>query len=35
VTLPAGPGELIVRSEGPVKGALLDLRGVRLTPVKK
>jgi putative membrane-bound dehydrogenase-like protein len=34
VKLPAGPGELMVRSDGPVKGALLDLRGVRLAPVK-
>ena len=35
VKLPAGQGELLVRSDGPIKGALLDLRGVRLAPVKK
>jgi hypothetical protein len=35
VKLPAGPGELVVRSDGPIKGALLDLRGVRLAPVRK
>jgi putative membrane-bound dehydrogenase-like protein len=35
VRLPAGPGELVVRSDGPIKGALLDLRGVRLAPVKR
>ncbi len=34
VKLPAGPGELVIRSGGPIKGALLDLRGVRLAPVK-
>jgi putative heme-binding domain-containing protein len=33
VKLPAGPGELVIRSGGPIKGALLDLRGVRLAPV--
>jgi len=35
VKLPAGAGELTVRSEGPIKGALLDLREVRLVPVEK
>ncbi|MCI0358552.1 MAG: c-type cytochrome [Planctomycetaceae bacterium] len=35
VKLPAGAGELTVRSEGPIKGALLDLREVRLVPVGK
>jgi putative heme-binding domain-containing protein len=35
VKLPAGPGELLVQSGGPIKSALLDLRSVRLTPVKK
>ncbi len=34
VTLAAGQGELLVRSDGPIKNALLDLRGVRLVPVK-
>ena len=34
VKLAAGQGELLVRSDGPIKGALLDLRGVRLVPVK-
>ena len=29
-----GQGELLVRADGPIKGALLDLRGVRLVPVK-
>jgi putative heme-binding domain-containing protein len=35
IKLPAGPGELVVKSDGPIKAALLDLRGVRLAPVKK
>jgi hypothetical protein len=35
VKLPAGSGELVVKSDGPIKTALLDLRGVRLAPVKK
>jgi putative membrane-bound dehydrogenase-like protein len=35
VKLPPGPGELLVRSDGPIRAALLDLRSVRLTPVKK
>src|SRR5262249_9661303 len=34
VQLSAGVGELLVRSDGPIKGALLDLRGVRLAPVR-
>jgi putative heme-binding domain-containing protein len=34
VKLPAGQSELVVRSSGPVKNALFDLRGVRLVPVK-
>jgi putative membrane-bound dehydrogenase-like protein len=35
VKLPAGTGELVVKSDGPIKAALLDLRGVRLAPVKR
>jgi putative heme-binding domain-containing protein len=34
VQLAAGRGELVVRSGGPIKQALLDLRSVRLTPVR-
>jgi putative heme-binding domain-containing protein len=34
VKLPPGPGELLVRPSGPIKAALLDLRSVRLSPVK-
>lgn len=34
LTLAAGMNELLVRSDGPIKGALLDLRSVRLVPVK-
>lgn len=34
VQLPAGRGELVVRSGGPIKQALLDLRSVRLIPVR-
>jgi hypothetical protein len=34
LTLAAGRNELLVRSDGPIKGALLDLRSVRLVPVK-
>ncbi|MCO6454586.1 MAG: c-type cytochrome, partial [Pirellulaceae bacterium] len=30
--LPAGPVDAILRSDGPVRGAVLDLRGVRLVP---
>ena len=35
VRLPAGAGELVIQSDGPINGALLDLRGVRLSPVKQ
>ncbi|MCU0879458.1 MAG: c-type cytochrome [Pirellulaceae bacterium] len=35
VRLPAGLGELVIQSDGPINGALLDLRGVRLSPVKQ
>ena len=35
VKLPAGSAELVIRSDGPIKTALNDLRGVRLMPVKK
>jgi putative membrane-bound dehydrogenase-like protein len=34
VKLSPGVGELLVRSDGPIKAALLDLRSVRLAPVK-
>jgi putative heme-binding domain-containing protein len=34
VTLPAGPAEVSIGSEGPIDNALLDLRSVRLVPVK-
>jgi putative heme-binding domain-containing protein len=34
VKLLPGPGELLVRPSGPVKAALLDLRSVRLAPIK-
>jgi len=34
VNLPAGTSELLIRSDGPIKGALFDLRGVRLVPMK-
>jgi hypothetical protein len=34
VMLAEGQSELLVRSDGPIKNALLDLRGVRLVPVK-
>ena len=34
VKLPAGQSELVVRSSGPIKNALFDLRGVRLVPVR-
>jgi hypothetical protein len=33
VELPAGPTDLSMRSDGSVHGALLDLRGIRLTPI--
>ena len=32
--LPAGEVEMVVRSEGAIRGALLDLRSIRLIPVK-
>ena len=32
VKLGKGPAELLIRSDGPVKSALMDLRGVRLLP---
>ncbi len=35
IKLPAGPGELVVKPGGPIKNALLDLRGVFLRPVKE
>jgi putative heme-binding domain-containing protein len=35
VKLPAGAGELVIRSDGRIKTALLDLREVRLVPVRK
>jgi hypothetical protein len=35
VKLPAGASELVVRSDGPIKSALMDLREVRLAPVRK
>jgi putative membrane-bound dehydrogenase-like protein len=34
VSLAAGHGELLVQSDGQIKGALFDLRSVRLVPVK-
>lgn len=30
IDLPAGPVELLLRSDGPVKSAMIDLRGIRL-----
>ena len=32
IELPAGPCELTFRSDGPIRSALIDLRGVRLQP---
>ncbi|MFO0903431.1 MAG: neutral/alkaline non-lysosomal ceramidase N-terminal domain-containing protein [Pirellulales bacterium] len=32
--LPAGPVELVMRADGPIKSALIDLRGIRLIPAK-
>jgi hypothetical protein len=32
VKLTAGPGELLIKSDGPINGALIDLRGIRLAP---
>jgi hypothetical protein len=34
VTLPPGQSDLVVRSDGPVKEALFDLRSVRLIPLR-
>jgi hypothetical protein len=34
VKLPVGPTELVVRPDGPIRSALMDLRGVRLAPAK-
>ncbi|MCA9221459.1 MAG: HEAT repeat domain-containing protein, partial [Planctomycetales bacterium] len=33
--LPAGPAEATMRSDGPIRNALLDLRTIRLIPVEK
>ncbi|NIP96777.1 MAG: hypothetical protein GWO24_26410, partial [Akkermansiaceae bacterium] len=33
--LPAGESRLAFRSDGPVRGALLDLREIRLEPVNQ
>ncbi|HZN36827.1 MAG TPA: c-type cytochrome, partial [Pirellulaceae bacterium] len=35
VKLPVGPTELVVRPDGPIRSALMDLRGIRLAPVSK
>jgi putative membrane-bound dehydrogenase-like protein len=35
VKLPVGPTELVVRPNGPIRSALMDLRSIRLVPVKK
>jgi putative heme-binding domain, Pirellula/Verrucomicrobium type len=35
VKLEKGPAELLIRSDGAIKSAMIDLRGVRLVPVKK
>jgi hypothetical protein len=34
IKLAEGRGELLVRSSGPIKGALFDLGGIRLVPVR-
>jgi len=34
VTLTQGPAEIVARSAGEIRGALMDLREIRLTPVK-
>jgi hypothetical protein len=34
VRLGEGRGELLVRSSGPIRGALFDLGGIRLVPVR-
>ncbi len=35
VKLAKGPAELLIRSDGPIKSALMDLRGIRLVPIQK
>lgn len=35
VSLPAADNQIVVRSKGPVKGALLDLRAIRFVPVTR
>jgi len=35
VSLPVGRSRLIIRPDGPLKGAMIDLRNVRLAPVEK
>lgn len=35
VDLPAADNHVVVRSKGPVKEALLDLRALRFVPVKE
>ena len=35
VKLPAGQVRITMRSKGPIRGALIDLRGMRVTPVKR
>jgi hypothetical protein len=35
VKLPVGITELVVRPSGPIRSALMDLRSIRLVPVKK
>ncbi|MGI8982307.1 MAG: PVC-type heme-binding CxxCH protein [Pirellulaceae bacterium] len=35
VKLAQGPAELLIRSDGPIKSALMDLRGIRLVPIQK
>ena len=32
IDLPAGPSELVFRSDGNIRSHLLDLRGIRLAP---
>jgi hypothetical protein len=34
VKLPKGPAEVTIASEGAINGALIDLRSVKLEPVK-
>jgi len=33
IDLPAGPSELVFRSDGNIRSSLLDLRSIRLTPL--